>query len=729
MKHSKLIQRILFLLFTCISFYELSAQLPECNKYYRMLQSPVFQTVDPLTSVATTNNIALPVDAAGLAVNDNFFAASPSPTYYTTVNGIYHYYDGSTWINTGHSTGPSGSVNPGGAGVYIYNIIGGTGAKIYRYDGTGPSTLFLNLGNFQGPYDLMGDADGNVYILRNGAIQALEMYDLNANLVCSYNLVNLPTANAGGGYSIVNGLLYADIGNTYLYIGTFSGNTISFSSVPKTHTFSDFANCPFPPVNLTIDPPINLGCMNLSTQLSATTSISNPIFSWTGPGIVSGANSPNPTVDQPGVYTLTVTAGPGGTGCTGSATKQVTVVQTGGLTLDMTASILTICEGESSDLIVTAAGGSIPYTYTWDNNLPTGNAHTVSPTATTTYTCVVTDVNNCTGTVSKTIVVDTKPIINAGSDINACIGNQITLSGTGAGTGGTYNWNNGVTDGIPFSPNIGSTTYTLTGINASGCQNTDQVVVNMNPLPTIDAGPDHIICSGVSIKLKGNGSPGSLTWDNGIVNGVNFTPTVGTTTYTVTNTDANGCQNSDQVNVVVQPNAVVSFTADPISGEAPLEVTFTNTSGNADLYNWNFGNGNEATVNDLSQQVSSYLENGSYVVTLTGFSGNCSAQFQVTIKVMSPSAYLIPNVFTPNADNSNDFFTINGSNLKAVNVLIVNRWGSAVFESSDIHFKWNGKVNNTGESCADGIYFFKIKIIDVDGKEIDEQGFVHLVRD
>lgn len=721
------IQSLLFLVTICCQ--TVFSQMPDCSKYYRLIYGTnTIEIIDPLTNISTLSTIVMPNNADGLAISQNLSSATPSPTFYTVVNNSYLYYNGTTWINTGHSPGTASAVNPTGAGIYIYNLVGST-ASIYRYDGTGSGTLFLNMGSFSGPYDLMGDSDGNVYVLRAGSLQVMEMYDVNANLVCSYNLINFPASTAGGGYGIVNGKVYASVGNSVLYEGIINGNTITFSSIPNTEIYTDFATCPFPPTNLAINPPISLSCTNSSVQLSANTSITNPIYNWTGPGIVSGANTANPTVNQPGVYTLTVSSSPGSSGCTGTATKEVTVIQTGGLTVDMTASILTICEGESSTLDIIVSGGALPFTYTWNNNLNSNSSNTVSPTSTTTYTCVVSDNNNCSGTVSKTILVDSKPIVNAGNDVHVCIGTEVTLSGSGVDAGGSYTWNNGVSDGIPFTPNAGTTTYTLTGINASGCENSDQVVVNVNPLPVVNAGPDRIICYGESIKLTAEGGAGTYEWDNGVVNGVNFIPDTGSITYTVVLTDVNGCQNTDEVNITVQPNVIVSFTGNPMSGEPPLEVIFTNTSSNGDTYIWDFGNGSGTTVNNLSEQNSSYLANGTYIVTLTGYAGNCSNQFEATVEVEGTMSYLIPNVFTPNDDNSNDFFTINAHNIKEVNVLIVNRWGNVVFESSDVKFKWNGKVNNSGESCADGVYFYKMIIVDLEGKELNVHGFIHLIRD
>ena len=82
--------------------------------------------------------------------------------------------------------------------------------------------------------------------------------------------------------------------------------------------------------------------------------------------------------------------------------------------------------------------------------------------------------------------------------------------------------------------------------------NTDQVDVTVNPLPIVSAGVDQTVCIGASVTLSGSGAT-SYTWNNGITDGTAFTPALGTTTYTVTGTDGNGCVNTDQVDVTVNP--------------------------------------------------------------------------------------------------------------------------------------------------------------------------------
>ena len=809
----KTFRALLSIFFIGASFISYS-QLPDCGKYYVMLSNGRFNTIDPVSNTTTLNSIILPSGASGLAVSTNYFNSVPSPTYYTVVNGKYQYYNGSTWINTGHSTGNSAAVNPGGAGPYIYNL-DGVNAKLYRYDGTGNSTLFLNLGSWSGPYDVMGDASGNVYLLHTGAPQALNMYDVNANLVCSYSLVNMPIQTYGGGYSIVNGIVYTQAG-TGSYKGIISGTTITFSPLTITGTATDFANCAFPPINLTIAAPSVLTCTINTTQLSATTSITAPQYTWSGPGIVSGGNTATPTINQPGTYTLTVTSGGGG--CAGSATQQVIVTQTSSLTITgvttdvscsgsiipgvnitvtggtnytyswsngattedisnvpagtytvnvssqngcsnsasftvgTSASALTtnitstnpsFCIGGSTNLTATTTGGTSPYTYAWDNGLSAISTHTVSPTVSTTYNCTITDNVGCSGSASTTVTVNPLPTINAGLDQTLCAGVTTSLSGSG---GTTYSWNNSVTNGTTFTPSLGTTTYTLTGTDANGCINTDAVNITVNPNPTpvitgtasycqgqnttidagvgyttyswstgantqttnvtivnnpitvtvtnssncsatsapfnvselttistnstlqicqgasvvihgtpqttsgtysqtfpsmggcdstsnvtlsiisspiINAGTDQTLCAGtpVTLNASGAGTGGTYTWNNGVPNNVPFTQTSGTTIYTVTGTDANGCTNTDAVNITVNAIPILNAGADQ---SVCIGTPVTLTANGSTTYSWD---------NSVTNGTAFTPALGTITYTVTGTTSGCTSTDQVVVTV------------------------------------------------------------------------------------------------
>ncbi|MEY8861382.1 hypothetical protein, partial [Tenacibaculum singaporense] len=105
-----------------------------------------------------------------------------------------------------------------------------------------------------------------------------------------------------------------------------------------------------------------------------------------------------------------------------------------------------------------------------------------------------------------------------------------------------------------------TTTYTVTGTDANGCENTAQVTITVNPLPTVTANASATtVCAGESVTLTGGGAD-SYVWDNGVSDGVSFVPTA-TTTYTVTGTDANGCENTAQVTITVNPLPTVTANA------------------------------------------------------------------------------------------------------------------------------------------------------------------------
>jgi large repetitive protein len=83
-----------------------------------------------------------------------------------------------------------------------------------------------------------------------------------------------------------------------------------------------------------------------------------------------------------------------------------------------------------------------------------------------------------------------------------------------------------------------------------------------------------------------------------------------------------------------------------------------------------------------------------------------------------PEAIVIPDGFSPNNDGINDYFVIKGltEKLKA-NVMIFDRWGSLMYESTDYQNDWNGKCstcNNTKTDLMSGTYYYQI--ITSDGK-------------
>ena len=175
------------------------------------------------------------------------------------------------------------------------------------------------------------------------------------------------------------------------------------------------------------------------------------------------------------------------------------------------------------------------------------------------------------------------------------------------------------------------------------------------------------------------------------------------------------------------PIPVASFSANPETGGVPLEVIFTNNSQNASSYEWDFGNGQFAAANDESQQGTIYQDFGTYEVWLIADNGLCADSVSLEIATTVEPWIYVPNVFTPNNDNSNEMFMISTENMQSIELLIVNRWGNLMATIEDLNGGWDGKTPN-GNDAKEGVYFYKYFAIGLDGSEWVGHGFLTLIR-
>ncbi|BDS14327.1 T9SS type A sorting domain-containing protein [Aureispira anguillae] len=280
-------------------------------------------------------------------------------------------------------------------------------------------------------------------------------------------------------------------------------------------------------------------------------------------------------------------------------------------TVTINASATTICEGDPVTL--TAQGAN---SYSWDNSVMNGTAF--SPTTSGTYTVIGTATNGCTDTTSVTVTVDPSPNVQINASATSiCVGDAVTLSGTGATT---YNWNNGVVDGAAFTPTT-TNTYTVVGTANNGCTDTEQITIDVNSLPTVIANATGtVICQGETVTLTGSGAI-SYSWDNGVTNGVAFTPT-GNTTYTVIGTDANGCENTDQITVnfvnTAPPTATISAASNQICQGTTTLLTGVVDAANGETIAWYY---NGTIIGGANSATYSASQAGSYYNIVTNSSG------------------------------------------------------------------------------------------------------------
>ncbi|MCX6271333.1 MAG: gliding motility-associated C-terminal domain-containing protein [Bacteroidetes bacterium] len=118
---------------------------------------------------------------------------------------------------------------------------------------------------------------------------------------------------------------------------------------------------------------------------------------------------------------------------------------------------------------------------------------------------------------------------------------------------------------------------------------------------------------------------------------------------------------------------------------------------------------------------------GTYRVEVSNLEG-CKRADSIKVDFLDCEvSFEIPNVFTPNNDQVNDFFTIhNIHNISSLKLSLFNRWGQLLFESTDPEFKWDGK--HKGTPCSDGVYFWVIQCRDTSGRLSKRSGSVSLLR-
>ena len=91
----------------------------------------------------------------------------------------------------------------------------------------------------------------------------------------------------------------------------------------------------------------------------------------------------------------------------------------------------------------------------------------------------------------------------------------------------------------------------------------------------------------------------------------------------------------------------------------------------------------------------------------------CNDTICDSVTVKPDFSFYVPNIFTPNGDDLNEFFTPMGKSFKDYQLAIYDRWGQVIFRSNDIQFSWDGKMSS-GKYAVNGIYVYTIDLKDLD---------------
>lgn len=446
------------------------------------------------------------------------------------------------------------------------------------------------------------------------------------NVNCNGNSTGSATASAGGGTA------------PYTYNWTPTGGTAATTTAKPagtyTCTINDNNSC-VTTTTVSITEPAVLTATNTQTDVncfgastgSATVTASGGTTAYTYSWAPSGGTAATASGLTATNYTCTITDA---NSCV--TTSTVSIAQPAALSATNTFLNVSCNGGNDGSATVTAAGGTLPYTYNWTpsggtavtaNNLTAGN-----------YTCTITDNNACVTTSTVSISEPAALTVSSTQTNVSCNGgtNGTATVTVGGGTPAyTYSWSSGGTTAIETG--LSPATYTCTITDANSCvTNTIVTITEPTALSSSTSGSNVLCFNGNTgtAAIAVNGGTPAYTY--------NWLPSGGTAsaasgliagTYTCDVTDANGCTHSNTI-LISEPSAfTTTSTSTDIScnGGNNGSATVIPSGGTAGYtYAWLPSGGTTATESGLIA--------GTYTVNLTDANGCFTSN---TITVNQPS--------------------------------------------------------------------------------------------
>ena len=343
-----------------------------------------------------------------------------------------------------------------------------------------------------------------------------------------------------------------------------------------------------------------------------------------------------------------------------------------------------------------------------------------TPDSSQEYIVSTIDSNSCFNADTVNVQVIVLPV-NAGSDLELCYGDSISLNGVGPNP----IWSQGVVNGMVFMPDS-SNNYILTVSDTNGCFRYDTLNMVVNSLPEVVASNDTVVCRGDEIQLFGSGAE-TYEWDYGFFNGELFTPEA-SGTYIVTGTDSNRCENTDTIYVEMMENPVIDYTVTPVIYGNDATIMVDVTGGNPWLdcgtsqpcqqpYNYDWDIDGLGDMDDDLHQF--YLNPGDYFITVYD---SLTCRDTATITIENNFQVFIPTAITPNNDGYNDTWDIRGiNNFPTATILVFDIQGQVIFQWNNavdgIYQPWNARYLN-GQIILSADYYYQI-ILDADNPNIN----------
>jgi hypothetical protein len=455
---------------------------------------------------------------------------------------------------------------------------------------------------------------------------ALFIFQINGALSTGVNsrVMLINGASLCNVYWQINGAV--ELGDLSIFLGTFIANgqiealegatilgrALATTGAVSLHTNVIRIGLPPIPANITANGPLTF-CEGSSVMLSG-----NVDGIWN-----TGETTPTITVTTSGDYFVT-----NSTICGSEASNHI-IVTVNPLPPCAINGIPEFCAGQSTELCASSGFAA----YLWSTG---ETSECVLVNTAGTFSVTITDANGCESVCSQTVTENPVPGCNINGIPEFCAGQSTELCASPGFA--AYLWSNGETSECILVNTAG--TYSVTVTDANGCESVCSQIVTENPVPGCNITGVPEFCAGQSTELCASPGFAAYLWSNGETSECVLVNTAGT--YSVTVTDANGCESVCSQIVTVNPVPVCNITGTPIfcTGESTELCT---TPGFA-AYLWSTGEMTNCIMVSTP---------GLFSVTVTDANGcSSSCDYQVMLGDDTPLVITCPIAVTIECDEN-----------------------------------------------------------------------------
>ena len=479
------------------------------------------------------------------------------------------------------------------------------------------------------------------------------------------------TAKLIGGVAI-NYTLNTFEGKDSLYYRIVNGKDTAY-------TWMIILESPFVAVAADIDAEDPYICLNETATLNATSHLNSPVFTWYADAALTSQLATGASYTTPALSTET--------------TYYVTVQNTDTCeNKPFTAREVTVrfYPNKNTNLEDSVCVGSDYTKYNF--SIPTQNTAGVYN-----FTQNLNTSHGCDSTVVLSLKVLNNPQFTLGEDTLVCSALQPTYTLIAPAGYDAYTWDDNTT--LPTRIVDATGTYTVQ-VQKTICFGTASRTVTFHDF-RFSLGDDFLVCRGDNFQLKPSQTGTSYIWSNGKTSATLNTDIADT--YWLQITDNKGCIFRDTVVVTPVDAPTLTLTGgDNFCNTENRETDTLHIITDGTQFGWENEPNNQ---NDLFIDVY-----GTYKAWATNTQG-CRSEQSITIEPC-PCELFLNNVFSPNGDGKNDtYYPTFNSSVASIEMLIYNRWGILVYETSlsnpdsnspEPH--WDGNTSS-GKECQTGVYY------------------------